>query len=83
MSKMDAFYDEASREYVYPDDMVDGERIDLAVDTILNCGLTEGGHHKAWVIDQVLRQLLGRAEYDREIHDMRVNDYEWDEGIAP
>jgi len=46
-------------------------------------GQTGGAHHKAWVIDQMVRELVGvdysdwRAAYEQD------GEYEWDEGIAP
>jgi hypothetical protein len=45
----------------------------------------DGAHHKQWVIDQMLRSLMGTDEYaswrlDRDAE----KDYEqWDEGVAP
>lgn len=53
-----------------------------------NYAMEDGAHHKQWVIDQMLRILLGLAEYrewvDRYNAFSIANDYEvWDEGIAP
>jgi hypothetical protein len=50
-------------------------------------GSTDGAHHKAWVIDQMVRQLLG-DDYDAWVHAIKAGDdgpdtYEWDTGIAP
>ena len=48
-------------------------------------GQIDGAHHKAWVIDQMVRKLL---QTEKAYHDF-VYDYEeggeytWDEGIAP
>lgn len=47
----------------------------------------DGEHHKMWVIDQMLRELLSN-DYDNWLNDYnqysRENDYkEWDCGIAP
>lgn len=47
----------------------------------------EGEHHKAWVIDQMVRYLTGDA-YDSWIKDWRNGEdgpetYDWDVGIAP
>lgn len=59
-------------------------RIQAAVKVISQYGGIDGGHHKAWVLDQALRSLLGdvgyvewRAEWEQG------GEYEWDEGIAP
>ncbi|MAH49465.1 hypothetical protein CMI37_26820 [Candidatus Pacearchaeota archaeon] len=61
-------------------------RIGEAVELIGRYGGIDEVHHKQWVLDQVLRNLLGpegykewRQEYDSE------GEYEdaWDEGIAP
>ena len=58
------------------------ERIERAVE-IAMLGDIDGGHHKMWVIDQMLRTLLGdqyaawREEYEER------GKYQWDEGIAP
>ncbi len=49
----------------------------------------DGGHHKAWVIDQMIRKLLKTEEaYNEWIknycnEDDDPNAYEWDIGIAP
>jgi hypothetical protein len=48
-------------------------------------GQTDGAHHKAWVIDQALRALLGS---DRAYHLFRAQwetefSATWDKGIAP
>lgn len=54
-----------------------------ALRTLLDCGQTDGAHHKAWVIDQALRHLAGAA-YDRLIEAYKNDgEYDWDEGIAP
>lgn len=66
------------------------DRIAKAMDTIERFGGIDGGHHKAWVIDQVVRALLGGDEgaYRVWLAGMCVGEdgpdtYEWDEGIAP
>lgn len=44
----------------------------------------DGGHHKTWVIDQMLRKLLGTKEYKAFVRKYTTNgEYEWDIGIAP
>ena len=61
------------------------ERIDAAVEVALQYAQTDGGHHKMWVIDQMLRELLGN-EYEARIERYQYNEedpYEWDEGTPP
>jgi len=58
-----------------------------ALDIALNFGGIDGAHHKAWVIDQVVRALTG-DEYEQIIKDAKAGEdgpdtYMWDEGIAP
>jgi len=56
---------------------------DTVVDIILQYGGIDGGHHKMWVIDQILRMVTGPA-YDNVIEDYENDgEYEWDVGIAP
>lgn len=50
-------------------------------------GQDDGAHHKAWVIDQMVRALTGSG-YDAWIAGFCVGEdgpetYSWDEGIAP
>ena len=55
-----------------------------AISLALRYGQIDEGHHKMWVIDQILRGLLGDAKYEEAIA-LYENDgeYEWDTGIAP
>lgn len=58
-----------------------------ALDVARNFGGTDGDHHKAWVIDQMVRALTG-DEYKAFVAETKAGDdgpdtYEWDEGIAP
>lgn len=48
-------------------------------------GGIDGDHHKQWVIDQMLRAILGKRDYQAWVVRMNANpDYEpWDTGIAP
>ena len=65
-----------------------GKRITQAVDIIFSAA--DGDHHRQWVLDQVLRTLLG-DKYEEEVrrHCMTVDadgqwqTYGWDVGIAP
>jgi len=71
----------------------DADRIDLAVLLALECSHYEGDHHKMWVIDQMLRHLLGDkydetiARYNGDEDDVEDDDdfdrVEWDTGVAP
>lgn len=50
-------------------------------------GGIDGDHHKAWVIDQMVRILTGRA-YSKFVAAAKVGEdgpdtYKWNEGIAP
>jgi hypothetical protein len=52
-----------------------------------HCGAFDGGHHKQWVIDQMVRILAG-ADYLKWVAEHCDGEdgpdtYEWDEGIAP
>ena len=52
-------------------------------------GQEDGAHHKAWVIDQMVRKLLintiGYNDFIKEYRDGEEGPgtYDWDEGIAP
>lgn len=56
------------------------DRASLALSFIYRYGGFEGGHHKAWLVDQVLRILAGE-HYDALTIDEEYDD--WDTGIAP
>ncbi len=65
----------------------DGERIQAAVKVAEEYGDIDGDFHKMWVIDQMVRALLG-ARYEAWVKAYKAGDdgpdtYEWDEGIAP
>jgi hypothetical protein len=55
----------------------DADRIELAVELGLKLGGCSGGHHKTWVIDQMIRLLAG----DR--YEALVADRYWSVGVAP
>ncbi len=67
-------------------DNVDGA-IAAALLVAVRFGQTDGGHHKAWVIDQMVRALLGdRYEAWVVTHNAGEDGphtYEWGCGIAP
>ena len=60
-----------------------GRAIELAV----RFGGIDGDHHKAWVIDQMVRALAG-DRYEEVVREARDGEdgpetYDWNEGIAP
>ena len=69
--------------------MTDNERIQSAVALIEEYGGIDGGHHKQWLLDQVMRALLQeqyaawREEYDNYLDEDGNTYSEWDEGVAP
>lgn len=70
------------------DDLVGA--INKALQIAYDYGQVDGGHHKMWVIDQMVRALLGDTfEYTQWVKVYQHLDvdgepqYEWDEGVAP
>lgn len=63
------------------------ERVARALAIAMRSGGVDGAHHKAWVIDQMVRVLApDYAAWVREHNRPEGGDedvYEWDEGIAP
>jgi hypothetical protein len=64
-----------------------GQRVSQVKEIITAYGCIDGGHHKQWLLDQVIRILTG-DEYAQWVEDYQdgvegPNTYEWDEGIAP
>lgn len=71
-----------------PDDTSAEDRAVVALGIAVQYGGTDGEHHKSWVVDQMVRALVGIADYETFVD--RVCDgedgpetYSWDEGIAP
>jgi len=67
--------------------MTESERIDAAIELAVRYGGIDGDHHKAWVIDQMVRALAG-DRYEQIVTDAKMGDegpdsYRWDVGIAP
>ena len=67
--------------------MTDEEKIIRALTLAVAYGGIDGDHHKAWVIDQMCRVLLG-DEYEDFVTNAKngtdgPDTYTWDEGIAP
>lgn len=63
------------------------KQINQALEIAFNYGQTDGVHHKAWVIDQMVRALTGK-KYDKWVNDYIYDEetgdsYTWDKGIAP
>lgn len=63
------------------------ERIESALSLAFRYGSADGAHHKAWLIDQMVRDLLGEnyEEWVRKRKDgvHGPDTYDWDTGIAP
>lgn len=67
--------------------MTDLEKIDAALDLAVRYGQIDGDHHKAWVIDQIVRTLTG-DQYDVFLAAAKAGEdgpdtYDWNVGIAP
>jgi len=63
------------------------QRRDEALELARRFGQSEKAHHKAWVIDQMCRVLLGE-EYEAWVADAKAGEdgpdtYDWNTGIAP
>lgn len=63
------------------------QKIATAIDLAVRYGGIDGDHHKAWVIDQMVR-ALGGERYAGIVRDAcngedGPNTYEWDVGIPP
>lgn len=69
--------------------MTEREQIEEALSIIEEYGGIDGGHHKQWVLDQVVRALTGSdAAYQQWVKETRQGydgpeTYSWEEGIAP
>ena len=67
------------------------ERIQKAMEIAWCYSQNDGAHHKAWVIDQMVRALCETediykqwvADYTKPFSDNPGDYYEWDVGIAP
>ena len=67
--------------------MDDTQRVTAAIEIISKYGGIDGGHHKQWVLDQVMRILLHDC-YDEWLATYCKGEdgpdtYSWDTGIAP
>lgn len=68
------------------------QRIKDALNLIYRYGSIDGGHHKQWVLDQLVRTLVkSPAEYQQWVSKARGDydereqsyEYDWDEGCPP
>lgn len=67
------------------------QKNEAVLELIEQYGGIDGAHHKQWVLDQIVRQILGPEEYEKWVEEMRgeydedeeMYEYDWDEGIAP
>lgn len=65
------------------------DRILDILEIIHSYGGIDGGHHKQWALDQIVRIATGdEAGYKMWVKDHMAGEdgpetYEWDEGIAP
>lgn len=64
----------------------DKANIEKALEYAWRYGQIDGGHHRIWVIDQMVRMLTG-DRYEQFVKDYCKGEdgeeYEWDTGIAP
>ena len=65
----------------------EAERIDEAIELAVRYGGIDEAHHKAWVIDQMVRVLAG-DRYEEIVHEAITDEDgsvidEWDVGITP
>lgn len=59
------------------------DRVNKALDIIYEYGGIDGDHHQKWIVDQILRTLLGNA-YGPWVDEYEEGgEYEWDIGVAP
>lgn len=67
--------------------MDSNERISKALEIAFQYGQIDGDHHKAWVIDQIVR-VLTDIEYENWVKEYEYDEeddeyYDWNIGIAP
>lgn len=65
----------------------DAEKVQKAIDLAVRYGGIDGDHHKAWVIDQMVRTLAGER-YEEVVSEAKAGaegpeTYDWDVGITP
>lgn len=67
---------------------MDAIRSKAAIELAVKYGGIDGGHHKAWVIDQMVRILAGPKRYEQIVAEAKAGEdgpetYSWDEGTPP
>ena len=66
-----------------------GKRRKRALELIWRYGGIDGAHHKQWLLDQLVRELLGSDRAYRswveafEAGEDGPHTYEWDQGVPP
>lgn len=84
------FWDQQCEQAVRALVALSGEQqaqVHAALEVARNHGNTDGAHHKAWVIDQMVRALTG-PDYAAWVAAAKFgndgpNTFGWDEGMAP
>ena len=78
-----ALYLERENQALLEENQKYKEVIDKVRNIAYEYGQIDGAHHKTWVIDQIIRELLG-TEYDNFIKEYEEDgEYTWDIGIVP
>ena len=54
------------------------ERINQALDIAMNYGGYDGGHHKMWTIDQMVRALCGVPMVTKKAKDYKGQEYTYE-----
>lgn len=86
VEEMDRFYPEwRSTTQLIVGLRAENERMAEAAAIAARYGMIDGAHHKQWVIDQMLRKMLGPSGYADWVDEMNSDpEYDpWDAGIAP
>ena len=72
-------------EYIWAvevSDRLKEQDVEKAIAIAYQYGGIDGDHHKAWVIDQMVRALTG-LYYTKFVAEAEANGEEWNVGIAP
>ena len=67
---------------------MDKDKENKIMDIIETYGQFDGGHHKQWCLDQIVRVIKNKLDYDFWVKDMEdgghgPGSYTYDEGITP
>lgn len=84
-------YNKTMTKTQYLKDMKDGvfkskddkDKIQRALDVANSYGTIDGSHHKMWVIDQMVRILVGSEKDYLKNYNPEDENYPWDTGVAP